>query len=95
MFETTPSIAFTRHVFKPTFHAATVQREPSYGDFVAYLKNVLKNQVKSNFKTLFLTDHVCKEVLRELEPIRDHIYALVSPPKMRKLALPINQAEQI
>lgn len=93
--KTSPNIVLSKHVFKPFFRAAKVKEVPIYDDFLKYFKHLLKNQVKEHIKELFLTLPILDLLKTELEQLSQNIHNLVPPPKIRKLALPINQAEQV
>jgi hypothetical protein len=93
--ETSLNIVLSKHVFKPFFRAAKVKEVPSYDDFLKYFKHLLRNQVKERLKELFLTPSILDLLKIELEQLSQNIHNLVVPPKIRKLALPINQAEQV
>jgi len=82
-------------IFKPFTRAARVDIIPTRNGFIQYFGQVLKNQLILNVKELFITGDFITEMNNELDFLKESLHNLVNRPKIRNLALPINQAEGI
>ena len=90
-----PDIKLVNSIFKPTFTSPKVGLKPSYEGFQSYLRKMLKNKLKDNLKELFLTKNILKTLTGVLDTFHNTMYEIVPPPKIKSLAVPINQSEQV
>ena len=87
--------ALVKNVFKPVSHAPHIGLEPSRTGFIHYFTQVLTNQVRRNISGLFLTRSLLKDITSALTHIKTDLPALVPPPRIKGLAVPLNQEEGV
>jgi hypothetical protein len=90
-----PQLQLTTYIFKPPFRSPRVDFIPSYGGFQSYLRCVAANKLKENLKELFLTEGILKKLTGSLKSFCTTIYEHIPPPKIKALAVPFNQKEQV
>ncbi len=91
----TPQVSLTKHIFKPVLRAPRVSIIPTREGFIEYFTQVVKNQVNLTLKNVFLTTSLINGLMSELAHLDASLHTVVNPPRIRHLALPINQAEQV
>lgn len=88
-------ISFTRHVFKPVLRAPRVEMSPTQEGFLNYFMQVVKNQLKTRLKDVFLTTPIINGLIVELKRLETSLQSIISPPRIHQLSLPINQEEGV
>lgn len=87
--------SITGLIFKPVLHRPRVGLTPSFDGFITYFTDILKNRMKEDLKKLFLTIPIVRTVQNKLVRLRKELPSLITTPRIRSLAIPINQEEGV
>ncbi|TFF89657.1 MAG: hypothetical protein EU548_06995 [Promethearchaeota archaeon] len=91
-----PSLNASRAIFKPSYPRIDFISFDFHG-FLDYLSTKLFYELKSQFHSLFLlygeVDRINRQLIDELQSVQNTIYESTSPPKFKKLSIPLIQPE--
>ena len=85
----------TKQVFKPIRRAPPVGITVSVEGFNDYFGQILKNEMNRKLNELFLTTLIINGMIAQLKHLQCNLSVLVPPPRIKRLAVPINQEESV
>jgi len=85
-----PTHPLTKQVFKPIRKAPPVEKIVSIEGFNDYFTQILRNQVNRKLNELFLTTSIINGMIVGLRHLENNLKLLLPPPKIKRLAVPIN-----
>ena len=90
-----PTQPLTKQVFKPIRKAPPVETIISVEGFNDYFTQVLRNQVNRKLNELFLTNSIINGMIADLTHLENNLALMLPPPRIKRLAVPINQEESV
>lgn len=90
-----PTHPLTKQVFKTIRKAPPVEAIVSVEGFNDYFTQVLRNQVNRKLNELFLTTSIINGMIADLTRLENNLKLLLPPPRIKRLAVPINQEESV
>jgi IS605 OrfB family transposase len=85
----------TKQVFKPVHQSPPVELIISVEGFNDYFTQVLRNQLNRKLNELFFTTSIINGTIADLRHLENNLTQLLPPPRIKRLAVPINQEESV